>query len=263
MKAISVQKVQALSRNLERLYTTEGPEQFPSTVFSALSEIIEESVCSLDIVNRESGQVTIETSDHVLRSSKIENRIVELVSSNPPVAVARAGATDAIRSTDRTAQWQFEQASPSVDLFAPIGVRRQAVVTLDVSHHVANITVNPDTSFTDEETLLLSLAASHLALAHRNIQRLESLREAAAQVVPAPEDLKRVGLTPREAEVLHWVMKGKQDGAIAGILKISVRTVHQHVARILRKLQSESRASASYEAMMKLKALGSPRPSAA
>jgi DNA-binding NarL/FixJ family response regulator len=52
-------------------------------------------------------------------------------------------------------------------------------------------------------------------------------------------------------------MKGKQDGAIAGILMISVRTVHQHVANILRKLQSESRASAGYEAMLKLKALGS------
>lgn len=51
-------------------------------------------------------------------------------------------------------------------------------------------------------------------------------------------------------------MKGKQDGAIAGILKISVRTVHHHIARVLKKLQSESRASASYEAMLKLKAFG-------
>jgi DNA-binding CsgD family transcriptional regulator len=76
-----------------------------------------------------------------------------------------------------------------------------------------------------------------------------------------PQDLERIGLTSREAEVLHWVMKGKQDGAIAGILKISVRTVHHHIARILKKLQSESRASASYEAMLKLKALWShPRP---
>jgi len=100
--------------------------------------------------------------------------------------------------------------------------------------------------FIDEEALLLSLAAPHVALAHRNLQRLESLRAAADQVVPGPQDLERVGLTPREAEVLHWVMKGKQDGVIAGILKISVRTVHQHIARILRKLQSENRASASF-----------------
>ena len=48
-----------------------------------------------------------------------------------------------------------------------------------------------------------------LALAHRNLQRLESLRAAPAQVVPGPQDLERIGLTPREAEVLHWVMKRK------------------------------------------------------
>jgi DNA-binding CsgD family transcriptional regulator len=107
-----------------------------------------------------------------------------------------------------------------------------------------------DTDFSDEEALLLSLAAPHVALARRNLQPLESLRVAAAQVVPEPRDLERIGLTPREAEVLHWVMKEKQDGVIAGILKISGRTVHEHIAHILRKLQSESRASASYKAMM-------------
>ena len=121
---------------------------------------------------------------------------------------------------------------------------------------MASVTVHRDTAFSGEEAILLSLAAPQLALAHRNLQRLESLRETANQVVPGPPDLERVGLTPREAEVLHWVIKGKQDGAIAGILKISVRTVHQHIAHILSKLRAESRASAAYEAMLKLKELG-------
>ncbi len=108
----------------------------------------------------------------------------------------------------------------------------------------------------DEEVLLMSLAAPHVALAHRNLQSLIVLRAAAAQIVPGPEDLEQVGLSPREAEVLHWAMKGKPDGLIAGILQISIRTVHQHIANILRKLESESRASASYEAMTRFKALG-------
>ncbi|MFZ0503899.1 MAG: helix-turn-helix transcriptional regulator [Chthoniobacterales bacterium] len=81
------------------------------------------------------------------------------------------------------------------------------------------------------------------------------MRIAADEVVPGPQDLERIGLTPREAEVLHWVIKGKQDGVIATILRISVRTVHQHIARILRKLQSETRGSAGYEAMVKFKGL--------
>ena len=256
MEAISVQKVQALIRCLERLYSTESLKQFPSTVFGAFGEIFEGGVFSLDIVNLETGEMIREASDNALMSTEIKNRIVKVAPTNPAIPMVQAGNKGAIRLTGCTNQWQFEQAPRFLDVFVPIVVRRQTVVALDIPGHVASVTVNRDRDFTEEEALVLSLVAPHVALAHGNLQRLESLRAADPQVVPEPQDLERVGLTPREAEVLHWVMKGKQDGAIAGILKISVRTIHQHIAHILRKLQSESRTSAGYEAMMKLKALG-------
>ena len=245
MGAISVQKVQPLIRCLERLYNAESLIQFPSTVFSALSEIIEGGVFSLDIVNLKTGQTTNETSDNVLMSPKIGNRMVKLVPANPAIPMVR------------TTQWQFEQTPLYLDAFAPIGVQPQTVVALNIPGHAASVTVNRGTNLTAEEALLLNWIALHVALAYQNLQRLESLRTVADQVTPGPQDLERIGLTPREAEVLHWVMKGKQDGVIAGILKISIRTVHQHIAHILRKLQSESRSSAGYEAMMKLKGLES------
>jgi DNA-binding CsgD family transcriptional regulator len=258
MEAKSVQKVQALIRCLERLHSTESLKQFPSAVFTALGEIIEgDGVFSLDIVNLRTGEMTNETNNNVLMSPKIENRMEELVPTNPAIPMVRAGPKGAIRTTDCSTQLQFQQSPRYLDVFVPICIRRQTVVVLNIPGHTASITVTRSTDLTDEEALLLSLVVPHVALAHRNLQRLESLRVAEAQVVPEPEDLERVGLTRREAEVLHWVMKGKQDGAIADILKISVRTVHQHIGHILRKLQSESRGSASYEAMMKLNALGS------
>jgi DNA-binding CsgD family transcriptional regulator len=256
MVSISVQKVRALTRSLERLYSAESLYQFPSTVFSALGEIIEGGVFSWDTVNLKTGEVISETSDNVLMSPKIENRMAELVRTNPPIPMVWADAKGAI-CPDCRIQWQFEQTQRYLDVFVPIGVRRQTVVALNLPGHAASVTVKRSTDLTDEEAMALSLLVPHVALAHRNLQRLESLRAAEAQVVPGPEDLERVGLTPREAEVLHWVMKGKQDEAIAGILKISVRTVHQHIGHILRKLQSESRGSAGYEATMKLKALES------
>jgi DNA-binding CsgD family transcriptional regulator len=191
-------------------------------------------------------------------SSEIKKRIVELVPTNPVMPIARTGAKGAIRLTDCISHRQFEQTALYLDVFVPLGIRHQTVVTLDIPGHIAGVTVNRDKDFTGEEALLLSLAAPQLALAHRNLQRIEALRAAANEIVPGPHDLERVGLTPREAEVLHWVIKGKQDGAIASILKISVRTVHQHIARILRKLQSETRGSAGYEAMVKLKGIGEP-----
>jgi DNA-binding CsgD family transcriptional regulator len=249
-------------RSLEMIHGAEELRQFPGVVFSALGQLIEGSVFSLDTFNVKTGEVISATSDNVPISSEIKKRIVELVPTNPVIPIARNGAKGAIRLTECISQRQFEQTALYLDIFVPLGIRHQTVVTLDIPGHIAGVTVNRDKDFTDEEALLLSLAAPHLALAHRNLQRKEALRVGAGEVVPGPEDLERVGLTPREAEVLHWVIKGKQDGVIASILKISVRTVHQHIARILRKLQSETRGSAGYEAMVKLKGLETRAPAA-
>ena len=54
----------------------------------------------------------------------------------------------------------------------------------------------------------------------------------------------RYDLTPRECEVLHWLVEGKRDAEIAVILDLSVRTVEQHVRTCLRKLDVETRTAA-------------------
>jgi len=255
MDKISIRSVQALMRSLERIHSAEGLREFPPVVFSALGELFEGCLFSLDTLNLKTGEVISATSDNDRVSAEIKQRLVELLPTHPVIPIAQAGAKGAIRLSDCVTQRQFERTDLYADVFFPLDVNHQTVATLDIPGHIAGVTVNRDRDFTEEEALLLSLLAPHLALAHRNLQRKEALRTTAAQVVPGPEDLERVGLTPREAEVLHWVMKGKQDGVIASILKISVRTVHQHIARILRKLQSETRGSAGYEAMLKLKDL--------
>jgi DNA-binding CsgD family transcriptional regulator len=255
MDTISVRSLQALIRGLERIHSAESLREFPPTAFSALGELIEGCLFSLDTFNLKTGEVISATSDNFPISVEIKNRIVELIPTHPAMPAARNGAKGAIKLSDCISQRQLEQTALYSDVFFPLGITHQTVSTLDIPGHIAGITVNRDKDFSDEEALLINLLAPHLALAHRNLQRLEAVRCSAAQVIPGPEDLERVGLTPREAEVLHWVMKGKQDGVIASILKISVRTVHQHIARILRKLQSETRGSAGYEAMVKLKDL--------
>jgi DNA-binding CsgD family transcriptional regulator len=262
MDTISIRRVQALMRSLERIHGAESLRDFAPAVFSALGELIDGCLFSLDTFNVKTGEVISATSDNVPISAEVKNRIVELIPTHPVMPFARSGAKGAIRLSDCISQRQLEQTALYADVFFPLGISHQTVATLDIPGHIAGVTVNRDRDFTDEEALLLTLLAPHLILAHRNLQRIEAMRCAAAQVIPGPEDLERVGLTPREAEVLHWVMKGKQDGVIASILKISVRTVHQHIARILRKLQSETRGSAGYEAMVKLKDLETVPPTA-
>ena len=62
--------------------------------------------------------------------------------------------------------------------------------------------------------------------------------------------VSRFGLTAREAEVLHWIVEGKNNPEIGLILGISTRTVEKHVERVLPKMGVDNRASAIRQALM-------------
>jgi DNA-binding response OmpR family regulator/DNA-binding CsgD family transcriptional regulator len=55
----------------------------------------------------------------------------------------------------------------------------------------------------------------------------------------------RFGLTPRELEVLGWIMNGKTDRDVADILGMSPRTVNKHLEHIYVKLGVETRTAAA------------------
>ncbi|MDQ8021315.1 MAG: response regulator transcription factor [Moraxellaceae bacterium] len=59
-------------------------------------------------------------------------------------------------------------------------------------------------------------------------------------------------LTMREAEVLHWVTKGKTNKDIGDILGTSPRTVHKHLEHVFEKLGVETRTAAANLALGKL-----------
>lgn len=67
---------------------------------------------------------------------------------------------------------------------------------------------------------------------------------------------ERLGLTPREAEVLLWVAQGKINGDIGTILGMSEKTVKQHLGSIFQKLGVETRTGATLSA---LEVLANPR----
>jgi DNA-binding CsgD family transcriptional regulator len=62
-------------------------------------------------------------------------------------------------------------------------------------------------------------------------------------------DLRALGLTARETEVLSWVAQGKTDPETALILEISVRTVHHHLEHIYEKLGVTTRTAAAAVAL--------------
>lgn len=60
---------------------------------------------------------------------------------------------------------------------------------------------------------------------------------------------KSTNLTEREMEVLHWLVQGSTNEAIAGSLYITVATVKAHLTAIFEKLQVSNRTQAIIKAL--------------
>ena len=74
---------------------------------------------------------------------------------------------------------------------------------------------------------------------------------------------KSQGLTPRQAEVLHWIAEGKTNDEIATILACSFHTVKTHLKQIFQRLGVHTRtgaAAVAYRALIQrqLQAAASP-----
>lgn len=63
-----------------------------------------------------------------------------------------------------------------------------------------------------------------------------------------PDQLRPLGLTPRETEILFWIAQGKTSPEIGTILGLAPATVKKHVESILPKLGVETRLAAALRA---------------
>lgn len=67
-----------------------------------------------------------------------------------------------------------------------------------------------------------------------------------------PAKLEPLGLTPREAEVLFWVARGKTNDEIATVLGIGLTTVKKHLESTFVKLGVENRTAAAAMALERM-----------
>jgi DNA-binding CsgD family transcriptional regulator len=99
-----------------------------------------------------------------------------------------------------------------------------------------------DAKFSRRDEFLVRLFSAHLSNAFR-VASPEGRK--ADEPIPNASAMKVPGLTPRENEVLRWIVVGKRDAQIATLIGASVRTVNKHVENILRKLGAETRSGAA------------------
>lgn len=83
-------------------------------------------------------------------------------------------------------------------------------------------------------------------------ERRSPKRTPAAEFAPdfsSAEPLEKLGLPPREAEVLLWVAQGKSNPEISVILGAAEKTIKVHLAHIFEKLGVDGRNAAAMQAL--------------
>jgi DNA-binding CsgD family transcriptional regulator len=94
--------------------------------------------------------------------------------------------------------------------------------------------------FTERDKAFFSVLQPHLLQIHE-IARLRTIHEGR---VPSTEELRQLGLTEREAEVLRWVAQGKANADIAIILGRREQTIKNQLHSAFARLGVRTRAAA-------------------
>lgn len=153
---------------------------------------------------------------------------------------ARTGDTTALKHSDFFTLPQLRDWVMYQEGFRHLGIERNLAVPVASRVGAAAINLSgKGKDFTERDRLILNLLRPHFDQARRNAELATAQMTAGAKALAAYE------LSPREAEIAHWVAEGKTNPEIALILKSSPRTVEKHMERILEKLGVENRTTAA------------------
>jgi DNA-binding NarL/FixJ family response regulator len=197
------------------------------------------------------------------------NRFSRIVSSDPELSLFAAVADGSL------ARQALSHSSPDVlltDLGLPDVSGIQLIQETSQRHPATDIMVV--TVFGDEKHVLGAIEAGATgyilkdSIPEEFIGLIKQLRAGGSPISPIiarqlierfkhstpPRDHaveERVGLSPRESEVLSLIAKGFNFAEIARLLEVSQHTVTSHVKKIYQKLAVHSRGEAVFEAKMR------------
>ncbi len=255
MNTLVSREVSVLLDVLEQMYAPGELLDFPQRMFNAIQRLLPDAVLSLETIDIQDGSATSATNRAPEKGvEEWRARIIELLPTHPTLPHLTKDPSAIVAISDCITQRQFKRTALYNDVMKPMGVAHQLVVGLQIPNHVAGMTISRDLDFTEQERHVVQILAPHLALAHIHSQNLTTLRSLQGADIPDPAALTGLGLTAREAEVLHWIVQGKRDAEIAEILRSSPRTIQKHVQSVLLKLGVETRTAASTEALRRIRA---------
>ena len=212
------------------------------------AELITLSICDLRTGRRQviSGQPDALSAAHLSSFDQFffDHPLVRFHSQNP-----RGGAH---RISDSLPRGQFQNSPLFNEYYRSIGIDHAIAVPLHVDGRtlVSFVLNRSKVDFTDRERDILEFVRRYLAQQYRYAQLLG--RQRATQEMTVANALFSQfipALTPRETEVLNWVVAGKTNPEIAAIVSAGVRTVQKHLEHIFTKLGVETRTAAAMRAL--------------
>ena len=225
-------------------------EEFRVGLLEALSDAVPSDWASLNEVGPDPAE-TFSIVEPPLGASSLEVW-KQHAHENPLVAhVARTRDGRPLRFSDLISSDELHELPLHRELYAPIGLEYQIAFTLPApSDMIVGVALSRrDHDFSDAEQELLELARPHLIQAYNNAMRHSRVLRAQADrlrpLQPQPAQLVTLGLTGREAEVVHLTSIGRSDREIAELLQISHRTVQKHLQRCYAKLGVRDRSQAA------------------
>ncbi len=224
-------------------------------LFTALDLLYEGSWHGLDFYGK-NGERQLKTNVPFLEENKPEmiQRLAELSPLDSPLfQQLLAGETQPIRLSDFVTVRQFTRTGLYQEIFKHAAVTREFGIPVVSPSWVGGVVVGRGGSdFTDEDMLVAKMLSPQIATAFETDGMICRLTPEIQQAETVDfTRLRRLGLSRREAEVMHWMAEGKRDAEIAVILSISARTVNHHVRAILTKLSVETRTAAARLVMEK------------
>jgi DNA-binding CsgD family transcriptional regulator len=152
----------------------------------------------------------------------------------------------AMRFSDLLTRRELHRLDLYREVYVPLGVEYQIAFTLpSASNQVLGIALSRSRrDFTATERDLLNLTRPYLIQAYRNALAHTALARGAGRQIVL-DDLRALGLTVRQAEVLRLVAMGRSDQDAAAALGIAVRTAQKHLEHCYRILGVHDRSQAS------------------
>jgi DNA-binding CsgD family transcriptional regulator len=214
-----------------------GREPFPSNVLSALARLIPSDACVGYQEAHVAGRFRVVDQVEIIGeppSPPVEAAFHTLGWQNPMHCRLHAREQRVLRLSDFLTRRQRRRLEYDTTVWRPHGIDDGLRVWLPAEPSRARSIYleRSGKNYTNRERTLLSLLRPHLVRMRANAdfrRRMNGYR----------------GLTPREAEVLGWIARGRTNREIARLLFISPHTVRKHVENIFEKLDVRTRTAAA------------------